>query len=169
MKKIVALLCLITFMGAYNSVLADINVPANTSVTIAVEQMQTSKTVVPGSTIEARIVDDVIIDNVLVFRKGDRAVLNVLTAKKAKFVGIPGEMLVSGGKVFDVNGDEHRFDFNRQFVGEEKTWPKVCLGCGLFIILAPIALFGFVKGGQAEVYSTSNLDVRTVSAFDFKE
>lgn len=169
MKKIVSMLCLMAFVGVYSPVTANINVPANTSVTIAVEQTQTSKTVVSGSTIEARIVDDVIRDNVLVFRKGDRAILNVMTAKKAKFVGVPGEMVISGGKVFDVNGDEHRFDFTKQIVGEEKTWPKVCLGCGLFIILAPVALFGFIKGGQAEIVPTANLDVRTVSPFSFKE
>lgn len=169
MKKILSMLCLMAFIGVYSPVSADINVPANTNVTISVSQIQTSKTVASGGSIEAKIVDDVVIDDTLIFKKGDRAVLNVLSAKKAKFVGIPGEMVISGGKVFDVLGNEHRFDFNQQITGEEKTWPKVCLGCGLFIILAPIALFGFVKGGQAEIVPTANLDVRTVSPFSFKE
>ena len=78
-------------------------------------------------------------------------------------------MLISGGKVYDANGEERRIDYNQQIVGKEKTWPKVCLVCGLFIILAPLVLFGFVKGGQAEIQTVTVLNTRTVTTFKFKE
>lgn len=168
MKRFFAIFCLIAFLGLFNPVSADVKVPANLSVPINVSQKYTSKTVVAGGFIDAQIAEDVYVNDTLVFRKGDKAALNILSVKKAGFVGIPGEMVVSGGKVFDTNGDEHRIDFNQQLTGDEKTWPKVCLACGIFIILAPIALFGFVKGGQAEINPAHNFDVRITTAFDFK-
>lgn len=167
MKKVISIFCLSALMGLNTTVFAEVNVPAGTVVPITVSQTQTSKTVTSGSSIEAKITEDVIIDNNIIFKKGDRAVLSVLSAKKAKFVGIPGEIKLSGGKIFDAKGEEHRIDFNQQITGEEKTWPKVCLGCGVFIILAPLALFGFVKGGQAEITSNQTVDVKTTSTFKF--
>ena len=167
MKKIFTLFCLTAFMLGYNPCFASIKVPANTVVPINVIQKYTGKNLVSGGTVDAVIAEDIQIDNVIIFKKGDRALLNVLSAKKAGFVGIPGEITISGGKVFDTNGEEHRVDFNQQINGEEKTWPKVCLGCGVFIILAPLALFGFVKGGQAEILPSTNIETRTTSSFNY--
>ena len=113
------------------------------------------------------ISQDVIIDDTVVFKKGDRAALNISSAKKAGFVGIPGELVIAGGEVFDANNNGHLVTFNRTLTGEEKTWPKVCLGCGIFIILAPIALFGFVKGGQAELNPKSTFEVSLSQEFKF--
>ena len=168
MKKIFTLICLLAFCGIYNPVFAVIEVPSNTIIPINVVKTENSKTVVPGTSIEARIAEDVLINNTLIFKSGDRALLNILSAKKAGFVGIPGEMIISGGKVYDVNGVEHRVDFNQQLTGEEKTWPKVCLGCGVFIILAPLALFGFVKGGQATINPVANIETRIITPFEFE-
>ncbi len=168
MKRFFTIFCLISFIGVFSPVSAAVQVPANLSVPINVSQKYTSKTVTSGGSVNAQIAEDVYVNNILVFKKGDKAALNILSAKKAGFVGIPGEMVISGGKVFDINGDEHRIDFNQQLTGDEKTWPKVCLACGVFIILAPIALFGLVKGGQAEINPINNIDSRITTTFNFQ-
>jgi hypothetical protein len=167
MKKIITSFLLFAFCNVCTPVLAAVKVSANTSVPITIEKMETSKTVFTGGTINAIIAEDVIVDGVKVFQQGDKANLNVINAKKAGFVGIPGEMTISGGKVFDTKGVAHRVDYTSQLVGEEKTWPKVMLGCGIFIILAPLALFGFVKGGQAQMLPSTIIDTRLTSEFTY--
>lgn len=166
MKKIVILAMLVCFFSAVVPVHA-ITVKANTVIPISIEKMETSKTVVPGGTINAIIAEDVVINDTKVFQSGDKASLNVASAKKAGFVGIPGEMTIIGGNVYDTKGVAHRVDYSTQVVGEEKTWPKVMLGCGVFIILAPLALFGFVKGGQAEMFPSTVINTKLTSEFTF--
>lgn len=168
MKKILCVLCLVAFCNLYTPLVANaMQVPANTVIPITLENLETSKTTVTGGTINATISEDVIINNVKVFKEGDKATLNVLEAKKAGFVGIPGEITISGGKVFDAKGVAHRVDYTHKYEGEEKTWPKVMLGCGVFIILAPLALFGFVKGGQAKILPSTVIDTRLTSEFAY--
>lgn len=174
MKKIVSLLLslLLVFQFSILNVSAKTittKVKAGTTIPIALETEQTSKTVAVGHKLQAIIQEDVVVDNIVVFKKGDKATLNVVQNKKAGFVGIPGEMTISGGNIFDANNESHLIDFTQNYVGKEKTWPKVCLVCGVFIILAPLALFGFVKGGQAEIQPNMILQVRTVQEFDFVE
>ncbi len=174
MKKILSLLLSI-LLGLQFSILSvsaktvTAKVKAGTTIPISLETEQTSKTVSVGHKLQAIIQEDVVVDKVVVFKKGDKATLNVVQNKKAGFVGIPGEMTISGGNVFDANNESHLIDFTQNYVGKEKTWPKVCLACGVFIILAPLALFGFVKGGQAEIQPNMVLQVRTVQEFDFVE
>jgi hypothetical protein len=167
MKKIIALFLMFAFCNVYSPVLAAVKVKSNTVVPITLEKMETSKTVIAGGTINAIVAEDVLVDGVKVFQEGDKAFLNVINVKKAGFVGIPGEMTISGGKVFDTKGVAHRVDYISQIEGEEKTWPKVMVGCGVFIILAPLALFGFVKGGQAKMSPSTVIDTRITSEFTY--
>ena len=165
MKKFLSIVCLICFVGVWSPVSAATRVPAGTTIPLVITQKVTSKSVTSGGTIDATVEDDVKVNGKVVFAKDATASLNVISAKKAGFVGIPGEMTIYGGKVYDINGNEHKIDFNRQIVGEEKTWPKVMLGCGVFIILAPLALFGFVKGGQAEIHPVPPIEVKLSNEF----
>ena len=144
-----------------------VKVKSGTTIPVTVNTEQNSKNVTTGAKIEAVIDKDITINDIVVFKKGDRATLNVVQVKKAGFVGIPGELTIAGGEVFDTNNTAHQIDFTKNFVGEEKTWPKVCLGCGLLIILAPIALFGFVKGGQAEIKPFIPIEIKTSQDFEF--
>ncbi len=166
MKKIINLICLICFLGTWNPVFSSVKVPAGTSIPITVEHNVTSKTVISGGTIDAVIAEDVIINKNTIFKKGDKASITVLSANKAGFIGKPGEITLYGGKVYDTKGDEHKFDFNRQIVGDEKTWPKVCLGVSIFF-LWPLALCAFVKGGQAKLNTLPPIDTRLSTEFMF--
>lgn len=170
MKKFISMLLLAAFLNVPGAAFAKVvSVKSSTSIPITFAKEITSKTVESGQKAEAMIAEDVLVDGVLVFKKGDRAFLNVSDVKKAGFVGSPGQLFIINGQVYDVNGEMHGIDFNRKFVGEEKTWPKVCLGCGIFIILAPIALFGFVKGGQAKITTGQVMDVNLRTDFAFTE
>lgn len=158
MKKIVSLICLIAFINAFIPAYAATKVPAGTTIPISINQKITSKSVASGASIKAKIDEDIIINNTLVFKKGDSASINVMSAEKAGFLGKPGELVLYGGKVYDVNGKPHSHEFSRQINGTEKTWPKVCLGVSIFF-LWPLALFGFVKGGQAEINPLPPIEV----------
>ena len=165
MKKVLSLLCLASLMNCFVPSFGATRVPAGTTIPITIDTKTTSKNVISGGTINAKIESDVKINNIIVFKEGDNATINVLSTKKAGFVGIPGEMVLCGGKVFDINGNEHKFEFNRQIVGEEKTWPKACLGVSIFF-LWPLALCGVVKGGQAELYPNPVIDVKLSNEFN---
>ena len=158
MKKIVSLICLIAFINAFIPAYAATKVPAGTTIPISINQKITSKSVASGASIKAKIDEDIIINNTLVFKKGDSASINVMSAEKAGFLGKPGELVLYGGKIYDVNGKPHSHEFSRQINGTEKTWPKVCLGVSIFL-LWPLALFAFVKGGQAEVNPLPPIEV----------
>lgn len=158
MKKIVSLICLIAFINGLIPVYAVTKVPAGTTIPISINQKITSKSVASGASIKAKIEEDVMVNNTLVFKKGDSASINVMSAEKAGFIGKPGELVLYGGKVYDVNGKPHSHEFSRQINGTEKTWPKVCLGVSIFF-LWPLALFGFVKGGQAEINPLPPIEV----------
>lgn len=170
MKKILSLflnVIIITNLCASECLARQINVPSGTTIRIVSEKLQNSKNLTSGDKLEAIIQQDVVIDDIIIFKRGDRATLNVSHAKKAGFIGIPGELIISGGEVVDANNQAHLVDFSRSYIGEEKTWPKVCLGCGVFIILAPLALFGFVKGGQAEIRPNVTIDVKLLQNFGY--
>lgn len=164
MKKLLSIICLSCFMTANLPTYAAIRVPAGTIIPIAITHKATSKNVVSGGSIDATIEEDVKINGKVVFKQGDNATITVLTTKKAGFVGIPGEMVLCGGKVTDVKGNLHKVDFDRQITGDEKTWPKALLGVSIFF-LWPLALFGFVKGGQAELNPLPSIDVRLSNEF----
>ena len=166
MKKIISSICLVCFLGAWNPVFSAVRVPAGTSIPITIEHEVTSKTVASGGAIDAIIAEDVIINNNVVFKKGDGASITVLSANKAGFIGKPGEIALYGGKVYDAKGNEHKFDFNRQIVGDEKTWPKACLGVSIFF-LWPLALCAFVKGGQAKLNPLPPIETRLSTEFMF--
>ena len=172
MKKILTLFVLTIFAFQFTGLSCyakSTTVKSNTNISIASKEARNSKNLSTGEKIECVIMEDVIVDSQTVFQRGGRASLNVVNSKKDKFVGIPGEITIAGGEVFDTNNQGHMVTINQVITGEEKTWPKVCLGCGIFIILAPLALFGFVKGGQAEILPVQTKQVFLNQDFVFKK
>lgn len=168
MKKIFVWVLLIAFFNMYNPTLAKvIEVKSGMRVPVTVKSEFTSKNVEAGQKIEAIVEDDVLVNNVAVFKRGAPATINISDVKKAKFVGIPGEIYIVNGEAIDANGNRHLIEYSQKIIGEEKNWPKVCVGCGLFIILAPLVLFGFVKGGQAKISPSKEIETSLRSDFNF--
>lgn len=181
MKQFLALFLLCSFINMYTPVLANaievkggtpapvstIEVKKDTRIPITVKSEVSSKNIKAGQKIDAIIDEDVKINNVVIFKKGDKATINISEVKKAGFIGIAGEVAFVDGKVTDVKGEEHTIDYKRRIFGEDKLYPKFCLFCGVFIILAPLVLFGFVKGGQAKVYPSQIINVSIKNTFEF--
>jgi len=168
MKKIFTTILLFAIFAISNPVLAQtIEVNSGTTIPLTVTTEYNSKTMVPGQKVHAIVENDVNIKGVSIFKQGNPAEINISDVKKASFVGIPGEVYLINGNVIDNNGNKHEIEYNAKITGTEKTWPKVCFGCGMFIILAPIALFGFVKGGQAKLMPHNIINVQVRNDFRY--
>jgi hypothetical protein len=122
---------------------------------------------VEGEKQKATVESDVLVNNVLVFKKGAKATLYVTDVKKAGLIGIPGKILISNGKVFDVNGNEHNIEYLNKIEGVEKTYPKVLVGISIFLLF-PLALFTFVKGGEAKTSQQIPINTILNENFDFR-
>lgn len=124
----------------------------------------TSKTLVSGDKIDVEVQSDVKINNTIVFQQGGAGTLNVADTRKARFWGNPGEMLLINGTVQDIKGNPHPVEFTYKITGEEKTWPKIMGAISIFFLF-PLALCGFVKGGQAELLPNKVINVTLLNDF----
>lgn len=131
---------------------------------VYVGEKLTGKDLSSGDKINVEIQTDVKINNIVVFKQGDEGTLNVADARKARFWGNPGEMLLINGTVQDVKGNPHPVEFTYKITGTEKTWPKVMGAISIFFLF-PLALFGFVKGGQAELLPNKTINVTLLNDF----
>ena len=84
MKKIISIVCLFAFINAFIQAYAATKVPAGTTIPISINQKITSKNVASGASIKAKIEEDVMVNNEVVFKKGDSASINVMSARKSR-------------------------------------------------------------------------------------
>jgi len=167
MKKILASFLIICFVGFNNSCMAaKVFVPANTSIRISPIDTVTSKDKNVDN-IDATIMEDIVINNTVVFRAGDKANLHIGEIEKAHCWGNPGKLVISNGYAYDVKGIKHKILLSKNYYGEERTWPKT-LGVISIFMLWPLALFGFVHGGQATVSASSEIETTLSSQFYFE-
>lgn len=165
MKKIISLLLLFAFTTMYNPALASVKVPANTSIQISPVETVTSKDSAVD-TINCEIIDDVVVDGVTIFKTGAKAQLHIGELEKSKCWGKAGKMTIVNGFAYDVKGEKHKILLNKNCYGEEKTWPKTCGAISIFFLF-PLALFGFVHGGEAKLSSSLQLETNLASEFAF--
>ena len=166
MKKIIStLLCLCFSLTFPSAVIAEeIQVKSGLNVPIVIIDNKTSNDLIGGSQLRAVIEDNIKIKNTVVFKKGDPAFLYISEVKKAGFLGVPGYVVLSNGKVFDVNKNAHNIQYINKVEGKEKTYPKVLLGISIFMLF-PLALFSFIKGGEAKI--TGNIPLYVILNDDF--
>ena len=162
-------LCLILLFSFFNLITLPAQsacyVPAGRKIPLVYTgEKVTGKNLVSGDKISVEVLTDVKVNNVIVFKQGGEGFLNVADARKAKFWGNPGEMLLINGTVQDVKGIPHPVEFTHKITGEEKTWPKVMGAISIFFLF-PLALFGFVKGGQAELLPNKTINVTLLNDF----
>lgn len=125
-------------------------IKTGTVVPVILDTPATSKKNKTGSRIECRVYENIKIEDVLIFKEGGRAFLNIKFAKKAAFLGIPGKLTIKDGEIFDINGKKYKVVLDEVLEGKAKLYPKVLAGISIFF-LWPLALFLFVKGEQAEL------------------
>ena len=164
-NKIVSLL-LVALTINFNAIMcvsAPIKVKEGTSVYITVEENKTSKNTISGEKIKAKIADDVKVDNTIVFKKDANALLYVSDVKSNGFLGNAGEILLFGATVYDNKGSKHSSEVYYKIAGNDKTYPKVLMTTGL--IIWPLLLFGFVRGGHAKIPQKYPIEVRIKNDF----
>ncbi len=166
MKKFFTFFIMFSFVFVYSglSPVLALDVQRGTNLTITLTDSYDSKNVEVGQRLNAKIADDVYVSGKQIFKKGDSATLSVADVQKARFWGRPGYMLVMGGNARNTKGEMVRIEYHKKITGEEKTWPIV-LGTISIFFLFPLALAGFVKGGQASLPANMAIDIQTAESF----
>ena len=168
MKKLLVCFLILCFLGGNSYCIADsVLVPANISIYLTPTNTITSKENNIDK-IDAIITENVIVNNTIIFKAGDRATLHIEEIEKAHCWGNPGKLFVNNGYAYNVKGDKHKILISRNYYGDEKLWPKACGVASLFLLL-PLALFGFVHGGQAIVSASSEIETTLASQFNFEK
>lgn len=167
-KRFIVCLSLFCFLTVNQVCLAsEILIPANTSIYLSPINTVTSKDMNVDN-VEATIMEDVVINKTLVFRAGDKASLHIGENEKARCLGKGGKPVISNGYAYDVKGVKHKILLSRNFYEEDKTWPKTCGVVSIFF-LWPLALTGFVHGGQATVFASLEIETSLASQFYFEK
>lgn len=162
MKKFIAILLFMTVLPANAlSVNAGRKIPV-----IYNGEKVTEKTVSSGEKIYAEIQSDIMVNNTVVFKQGDTVILNVADAKKARCFGNAGEILLFNGTIEDAKGIFHPIEYNYKITGEERICLKLWSGVSIFFLF-PLALCGFVHGGQTELLQGKVINVTLMSDFNF--
>ena len=169
MKKFISLFICFSFILVFPvSVMAEqIQVKSGLNIPLVFTEYKTSKNTISGEKIKAVIENDVKINDIVIFKKNDNAVLYAVDTKKAGFVGIPGQISLINGKVTDINGIQRNIEYTQRIEGQEKNYPKILLGVSIFMLF-PLALFGFVKGGEAELSQQIPINVRLNEDFKYE-
>ena len=68
-------------------------------------------------------------------------------------------------KKYDTKGNKRKISFTKQIEGHDKNWVKGTCAAG--IILWPLLLFGFVKGGEAKLMPKDEIYATTMSTFEY--
>lgn len=165
MKRFLSMFLILCCTLIYGGASYAVTVPANTSIFIRPNETISSKNIDVGE-IAATVTNDVVVNNIVVFKAGSEAVLTISDVEKARCWGNPGKLTVNNGWVYDSRGNKQKVLFAKNYVGEEKNWPKVMGGISIFF-LWPLAFFGFVHGGQAKVLSTKEIETHLTSQYNF--
>ena len=164
MKKILCVFLLIAFCNLYTPLIANaVQVPADTEITLTPVHGTTSKN--PDNIIQMHIKDDVIIKGVTVFKADGKATLNIVDYEKAGFFGNGGEITIGNGYAYDIKGNKHKILLTQKIEGKDKTWVKGVTAAGL--LLWPLLLFGFIRGGEAKIIPAREFYTTTSSSFTF--
>ena len=163
MKKTIATMCLMSLLTITMPVQA-LTVKDGVDITVVPNAVTTTKDM-RDYNIQATIKEDVIYKGVKIFQEGDKAILTVQDYEKAGFWGNGGELLVSNGYVYDTKGNKRKIMYSKKIEGKDKNWVKATCAAG--IILWPLLLFGFVKGGEAKLMPKDEIFATTMTSFEY--
>ena len=150
------LLASLSFLSFRMPALADVNVPAGTSIPLELTQPITSKFMAPGQTVDFRVRYDVKVNDVVVIPAGSLARGQVTRAQKAKGIGKEGYVEIQIKSVTAADGQEIPLTSSTLYrEGEDKQTLSIVLGvlvCLLFLTM---------KGKEAEVPMGTTVDAAT--------
>jgi hypothetical protein len=168
MVEIVSRLVLVCFLLFYTMpVMAeDVILPAGTRVPVSVYNTVSSDNLKMGDMVSAVVRNDVRYKDVLFFKAGDTAVLNIQKSKPATGHGGAGLLIVNGGRAIDVNGVEHPFNLSVQSKGVSKRgWGVTASILGVLVLLVPFGIW--IEGTPATLQGGAVYDGLTTSPIAF--
>lgn len=142
-----------------------VNVPAGTALWAALDDKYTSENIKAGQPISATIKNNITINNVVVFKKGAKAEFIVDEASKRRFCGGGGYLTIKKAIAPDTNNIEHTFIIDKKVYGSDRDWVPPLVISSFTIILAPFALFAFVKGQSAVLDKDAMLEAKLEKGF----
>jgi hypothetical protein len=142
----------------------EVKVPANTLIKVALVDPVQSKNLKKGDTVRYQVADDVILDGVLLFAKGEPGVGTVTKVEPARNFGRNAEVNIDFNNTKAMDGTEVE-----TFVGEEakKEMKNLAMAAGAslagMVLLGPIGIIGgaFVHGKDIDLPVGTELYVQT--------
>jgi hypothetical protein len=142
----------------------EVKVPANTLIKIALVDPVNSKDLKKGDTVKYQVADDVILDGVLLFAKGEPGVGTVTKVEPARNFGRNAEVNIDFNDTKAMDGTEVE-----TFIGEEakKEMKNLAMAAGAsiagMVLLGPIGIIGgaFVHGKDINLPAGTELYIQT--------
>jgi len=128
----------------------EISLNSGLTIPIVFTNQVNSKNVRKGDTLPIIINQDVVIDGIVIFKKGSQGVAFIEDSKTARTFGRPGSIDIETGKLTDVYGNEHTVGLSSHSVGNSCT-SAIILPIISAVILWPLVFFAFKKGDEVSI------------------
>lgn len=150
--------------GAYEVPLELVTVPADTLVKIALSEDVNVKNIKVGDTVQYRVAEDVVLDGMLVFAKGQAGTGTVKKVKQARNFGRNAELEVDFHTTKAMDGTNVTTHVGEKAKEEMKSY-AMAAGASIagMVLLGPVGIIGgvFVKGKNIEYPKGTELYIQT--------
>ena len=148
---------------------SEVLVENSTQVLLDVPNVITTDTVKTGDTIQARVLEAVIVDGQTVFKEGAKAELIVEKSRDNGILGRPGKLSMNGGFVYDVNGEPHPIGYSYSTKGDARRGLSIAgtvLSVPLVLILVGLVTLPIFVGmhGKDAQYGGQTVEALTTSS-----
>lgn len=124
-----------------NSILVQKDVPIPFVITEDLDSGNLEK----GEQVSIRVLKDVIVDNMVIFKKDTKGYLTVRSAKRDRNLGKAGYIKFKAGYVKDVTGTSREISFKKKYTGKNCKWAAAI---GYAMIWNPIGWIVAWKNGD---------------------
>ncbi len=124
-----------------NSILVQKDVPIPFVITEDLDSDNLEK----GEQVSIRVLKDVIVDNMVIFKKDTKGYLTVRSAKRDRNLGKAGYIKFKAGYVKDVTGTSREISFKKKYTGKNCKWAAAI---GYAMIWNPIGWIVAWKNGD---------------------
>jgi len=109
-----------------------------------------SQSVSKGDMLPITVDKDILVNDILVFKKGSQGIAFIEEVKHARAWGRPGMIQIQTGKLADVFGNEHTINLSYQAKGNSSK-AAIILPIVAMIIVWPLVFFAFRKGEEISI------------------
>lgn len=157
MKKLISLFLCFVFLSVQTCFA--IENEQQKEILVRVCETHTSESITTADTVIAELVSDFYLKNGSHFKKGTIIDLLPKEVKKRGFCGRGGYIDIRKGLIKDTNNKEYTVSLRQKIQGDDKDWVIACMGFfTATILLIPLDLIGFVKGGSAKLEEGTTIE-----------